>query len=148
MNTPLRLLFVCEHSGACASFQGCLEREGCHLLVASNTQRAVKVMLSARPVDAILIHHQDIGQGSMIGSSFKLIRPELPVLLVTPTWPSNGALPPAVDALCYATMLSRRAAHDIAGFVRYLLFEDKLGLKNQPKLGEQGFTPQKPTYLN
>jgi len=148
MSVPLRLLFVCENSAAHLCFQGCLEREGCHVLTAMEMEVAVKMVLSTSSIDALLIHHEDIGRGCLIGSGFKLIFPGLPVLLLTASWPSNGALPPGIDALCCAHSLGRRAARDIARFVRYLLAERPGKLLNGPPAYSRRFVPQASPHRN
>ena len=148
MTARLRLLFVCENSDACSCFQSYLEREGCHLLLATDTRHAVRIVLSACSVDAILIHHDDIGRGSTISSGLRLICPRMPVLLLTAEWPGNGALPFGVDALCYANSLSRRAAHDIAKFVRHLLLKGSRRPFDGPHDSGSRFVSQWPTHLN
>jgi hypothetical protein len=145
---PLRLLFVCENSGECLRFQEHLKREGCHLLVASDVEHAVRIALSAYYVDAILIHENDNARGSTVGSGLKLICPTTPVLLLTAQWPSNGALPFGVDALCYASSFGRRAAHDITKFVSHLLLQDPPEPLVEISSAGRRFVPQRPTYLN
>jgi hypothetical protein len=136
MSVRLRILFVCEHSSACVRFQKTFEREGCQLLIAANAEKAARVLLSNSFVDAVLIHHDDLLRGSTTASGLKLIRPSIPVLLLTASWPSTGALPRGTDALCYAATLNRRVAHDVMRFIRRLLMEASLqlmeaGLENQ-----------------
>jgi hypothetical protein len=136
MSVRLRTVFVCEHSSACVRFQKNLEREGCQLLIAANTEKAVMLLLSNSFVDAVLIHHDDLLRGSTTASRLKLIRPSIPVLLLTASWPSTGALPRGIDALCYAATLNRRVAHDVMRFVRRLVLEasfqlTEAGLENQ-----------------
>jgi len=148
MTVRLRVLFVCDNQRVCSRFQGCLEREGCQLLLATDSERAARNLLSTLSVDAILIHHDDLARGSTIASGLKLIRPAMPVLLLTASWPSSGALPPGVDALCYAASLTRRVAHDITRFVRRFLIE--AAQRTADDLGHEGntFVPRTPTYLN
>lgn len=123
MSVRLRILFVCEHSSACVRFQNNLKREGCQLLLAANTERAARALLSNSFLDAVLIHHDDLLRGSTTASGLKLIRPSIPVLLLTASWPSTGALPRGIDALCYAATLNRRVAHDVIRFIRRLVAE-------------------------
>ena len=147
MRVRLHVLFVCENSYACGRFQKSLEREGCQLLVASNSDKAVKTLLTASSVDAVLIHQDDLARGSTVASGLKRIRPSLPALLLTASWPSNGALPLGIDALCYAAALNRRVAHDVTRFIRRLLTEaphqmlDQAGLKRR-------LIPRSSNYLN
>jgi len=148
MSVRLRILFVCENSRLCLRFQGCLEREGCQLLLAANAERAAKNLFSTSSIDAILIHHDDLSRGSTIASGLKLIRPALPVLLLTAAWPSSGALPTGVDALCYSAALNRRVAQDVTRFVRRLLIEATQRLVDEPEHDTNSFLPRPPTYLN
>jgi hypothetical protein len=146
MSVRLRILFVCEHSCACVRSRKHFEREGCQLLIAANAEKAARALLSNSFLDAVLIHQDNLLRGSTTASGLKLIRPNIPVLLLTATWPSTGALPRGVDALCYATTLNRRVAHDVLRFIRRLLMEASLqlieaGLKNQ-------FLPRGSGYLN
>jgi len=147
MSVRLRILFVCDNQRLCSRFQGCLEREGCQLLIATDAERAARDLISTPSLDAILIHHDDLTRGSTIASGLKLIRPAMPVLLLTATWPSSGALPAGVDALCYAASLNRRVAHDITRFVRRLLVEVQ-HLADEPGHDGITFLPRTPTYLN
>lgn len=148
MSVRLRILFVCENQRLCSRFQGCLEREGCQLLLATDSERATRSLLSAASVDAVLIHHDDLARGSTIASGLKLLRPALPVLVLTATWPSSGALPAGVDALCYAASLTRRVAHDVVRFVRRLLVEAAQHLIDESSRDGNTFSPRTPTYLN
>lgn len=145
MSSRLCILFVCEHPGACVRFQKYLEREGCQLLIAANTEKAARALLSNSSLDAVLIHHDDLLRGSTTASGLKLIRPSIPVLLLTATWPSTGALPRDVDALGYAATLDRRAARDIMRFIRRLLME--ASLQRMEARAENQFIPRG-SYLN
>lgn len=147
MTVRLRILFVCEHSCACGRFQNSLEREGCQLLVAAGVEHAVRTLLSTSRIDAVLIHQDDLVRGSTMASGLKLIRPSMPVLLLTASWPSNGALPPGIDALCYAAALNRRVAHDITRFIRRLLAEAPHRMLDQPGLDNR-LIPRSSNYLN
>jgi hypothetical protein len=148
MNNRLSLLFVCECAGACAHFQNCLEREGCHLLVATNRERAARTLLFPRAIDAVLIHHDSLSTGGVIASGLKLISPGIPTVLVTGEWPSNGERPCGVDALCHTAFLSRRAARDLARFVRHLLVDVSQNLTEEPQYSRGQFVARKPIYLN
>ena len=147
MSVRLRILFVCENQRLCSRFQGCLEREGCQLLLATDSERAARILLSAA-VDAVLIHHDDLARGSAIASGLKLLRPGMPTLLLTATWPSSGALPAGVDALCYAAALTRRVAYDVIRFARRLLAEAAQHLPDESGRDGNTFLPRTPTYLN
>jgi len=147
MNARLRILFVCNHANACVRFQKSLERERCQLLFAANREKAAKTLLSASGVDAILIHHNDLLRGSTIASGLKLIRPSLPVFLLTASWPSTGALPLGIDAVCYAATLNRRVAYDVTRFIRRLLTETPRRMLDEPELGHR-LTPRGSNYLN
>lgn len=136
MSVRLRMLLVCEHSSACVRFQKNLEREGCQLLMAASTEKAARFILSNSFLDAVLIHHDDLRRGSTTASGLKLVRPSIPVLLLTASWPSTGALPRGIDALSYAATLNRRVAHDVMRFIRRLVLAASLqvieaGLENQ-----------------
>ena len=147
MGMRLNLLFVCEQTDACLRFQECLKREGFQLVMAGDSELAARTLLSACPLDAVLIHQNDINRGSTIGSGFKIICPLLPILLVSSQSPSNGLLPSGVDALCYSNFLGQRSARDIAKVVRCLL-ADSPGTVKAPLYNERRCVPQKPTYLN
>ena len=144
MSVRLRVLFICDNQRLCSAFQGCLEREGCQLLLATDTERAAREILSVPGVDAVLIHHDDLAHGSTIASGLKLMRPSIPVLLLTATWPSSGALPSGVDALCYAASLTRRVAHDVTRFVRRLLIETAQSPADEPGHEGNTFLPRTP----
>jgi hypothetical protein len=142
MSDHVKLLFICENWEAAPAFLKHLERGGCRVIFARNTEFAAKTLLSACEVDAILIQHDSLMRGSTIGCGLKLISPLLPVLLLTAQWPSNGTLPIGIDVLCCAHTLGRRAAHDIMKFVHYLMADVRnQGLDNR-------FVSQKPLYLN
>jgi len=147
MSVRLRILFVCEHCRACGRFQNSLEREGCQLQVAAGTEHAVRTLLSTSRLDAVLIHQDDLIRGSTIGWGLKLIRPSMPVLLLTASWPSNGALPLGIDALCYTAALNRRVAHDITRFLRKLLADAPHRMLDQPRLDSR-FLPRISNHLN
>jgi len=148
MSVRLRILFVCENQRLGSRFQGCLEREGCRLLLATDSERATRTLLAAAAFDAVLIHHDDLVRGSTLASGLKLLRPAVPVLLLTATWPSSGALPAGVDALCYAASLTRRVAHDITRFVRRLLVEAGQHPVDELGIGDSDFLARTPPYLN
>ena len=148
MNNWLSLLFVCECAGGCSHFQDCLEREGCHLLVATDRERAARTLLFPRAIDAVLIHHDSLSRASVIASGLKLISPHVPTVLVTGEWPSNGERPYGVDALCHTAFLSRRAARDTARFVRHLLVDVSQNLAEEPPHSHGRFVARRPTYLN
>src|SRR5271167_1026431 len=118
MSAPLTLLFLCECLNTCLRFQDCLEREGCHLLLATDRKKAAGALLFPRAVDAVLIHNSTSVEGSVIASALKLISPDTPMLLITGEPQRNGACPPGLDRLCHAPTLSRRAARDIVRFAR------------------------------
>lgn len=147
MSVRLRILLVCDNPRACSRFRGCLEREGCQLILATGAENAARNLLSSASVDAVLIHQDDLARGTTLALGLKLIRPSLPVLLLTASWPSTGALPLGIDALCYAAALTRRVAHDITRFVRRLLSEASRQLIDQSGF-EDRFVPRSPNYLN
>ena len=139
MSAPLTLLFLCECLNTCLRFQDCLEREGCHLLLATDRKKAAEALLFPRAVDAVLIHNSTSVEGSVIASALKLISPHTPMLLITGEWPSNGACPPGLDALCHTPTLSRRAARDIVRFARRFVEAKSMNLADGPQ-EDQGFS--------
>ncbi len=148
MSAPLTLLFLCECLNTCLRFRDCLEREGCHLLLATDRKKAARTLLLPRAVDAVLIHNSTSVEGSAIASVLKLISPHTPMLLITGDWPSNGACPPGLDALCHTRALSRRAARDIVRFARRFVEEKSTNLADGPRQGQGLFVVTMPTYLN
>jgi hypothetical protein len=112
------LLYFCEKPGSCSGFQDWLTRQGFRLVVSGDIKDAAILLLSSGCVDAVLIHHDEIARGSVIGSAFKLIRPQTPILLLSAESPHNGVLPQGVDALCYGNFRSDYAARDVVTFLR------------------------------
>jgi hypothetical protein len=147
MSERLSLLFVCEDSDACFRFQRYLKREGCSLVLATDTERAARTLLCSS-VAAVLIHLDNIPRGSIVACGLKLISPQTPMLLITGEWPINVVCPPGVDALCRATFLNRRAAHKIAKFVRYFLFEEPQDMPEGWQYRKGRFVVQRPMYMN
>jgi hypothetical protein len=151
MSERLRLLFVGENpvdSTVYSHFQSCLEREGCHPVLTIDAEGAARTLLFPHVVDAILIHHDNISRGSSIASGLKLISPQIPVLLISGQWPDKGMFPCGVDAICYARILSSRAAHDIATFLSHFLVRQSQKLVEGPASADRRFVPSRPVYLN
>jgi len=148
MNDWLSLLFVCECSGACAHFQNCMEREGCRLVVATDTERAVRTLLLPHTVDAVVIHNESLREVSLVASGLKLISPQIPIVLLTAEWPINGEGPCGVDAICVPTFLNRRAARDLARFVRQLMNGPVYSMTEQLQFDDRRFAARRPAYLN
>ena len=148
MSAKLNLLLICQDHRACPHFVNHLEREGCHAILACDTEDAARVLLGGGVADVVLIHHQTIAGASIISSALKVICPLMPMILITVEWPKNGVLPEGVDAVCCANSLGRRAARDIVRFVRYLLAEQPNQRLDNPRYDDGRFVPQKPNYLN
>ena len=114
-----------------------------------DAEGAARTLLFPHVVDAILIHHDNISRGSSIASGLKLISPqEIPVLLISGQWPDKGMFPCGVDAICYARILSSRAAHDIATFLSHFLVRQSQKLVEGPASADRRFVPSRPVYLN
>jgi hypothetical protein len=151
MSERLRVLFVGENpvdSSIYSHFRSCLEREGCRPVVSINTEGAARTLLFSSAVDAILIHYDNICAGSTIASGLKLISPHIPVLLISGQWPDKGMFPCGVDAICYARILSSRAAHDIAMFLSHFLVKQSHKLVEGPLPRDRRFVSRRPVYLN
>ena len=149
MSKLLSLLFVCDQIEICSSVQACLEREGCRVSVAINTDEAMRMMaFPASAIDAVLIHDNSIERGSTLASKLKLTSPRTPVMLISRQWPGEGICPSGPDALCRAASLDALVTSDLANFIRYLIAEKSLHLVAEPNPGSRPFVPRKPIYLN
>jgi hypothetical protein len=147
MSKPVSLLFICENFGACSAFQKYLEREGCRLTVAVNTESATRGLLASRIIDAVLIHDDNSVRGNTLASGLKFISPRTPVLMVCSRWPGKVTCHSGLDALFQTSSFNRRVANDLANLIRCLIAEKSLHLVREPTYGVRPLVPHARTYV-
>lgn len=119
MSARFTLLFVCDNPAACSAFCNYLRNTGLRVLAAHDTGSAV-VCSYTSPVDGVLIYQDDVRLGGIIGSDFRPLFPNTPVVLISTGFatmaPSSG-----IDAVCYTRSLDNEMAGVMAMVFRELL---------------------------
>lgn len=94
MNSALTILLVSSNPGGCSHFLNHLGHERSHTMLARDAEDAARLLLAGTEADVILIHHESISSAGLICSALKIIRPLVPVIVVTSEWPASVVFPP------------------------------------------------------
>ncbi len=121
MNTSLTLLFVCNAGQESTPFVAPLPGASDRLLVGHRTEDT-KMLLSAQPVDAIIIHQDRLQKGSIVVAELKRTAPRTPMMLLRSRRRCNqGVKPPGIVAVCCADLRDEKLIHAMWMFFRLIL---------------------------
>jgi hypothetical protein len=81
------------------------------------------MLTSDGPVDGVLVYHEDLSTGSTIGSWWKTLLGNTPVVLISTGWETMAPWF-GIDAVCYTNSLDAEMARIIAMLFRDLLIEE------------------------
>jgi hypothetical protein len=130
MNTSLTLLFVCNASQESAPFLASLPGGSDRLLVGHRTEDT-KMLLSAEPVDAIIIHQDRLQEGCSVVADLKRAAPRTPMMLLRSRKQCNqGVKPPGIVAVCCADLRDEKLIHAMWMFFRLILGKQALNVCN------------------
>ncbi len=102
MSARLTLLVLCDPSELHSQMFSAFLSADFEIVSASHSEQARQV-LSVRAVDAILIRHDSLPDGSSAGTQMKRIAPRTPVFLLADERVRGGSGPhPGLDSVCYA----------------------------------------------
>ena len=127
MSTNLTLLFVCNPGEVCSPFLAPLRAAVPVLMVAYRTED-IKVLISAEPVDAILLDQGHL-QDSVV-AELKHIAPRTPVILLRRQNQRGAVKPPGIAAVCCAAPGDEKLLNAIPVFLGFVLGKQPLNLRN------------------
>jgi hypothetical protein len=114
MSAGLTLLFLCNHTELHSPLIPELLATGFQLLIEHNPDDA-KHVASRLPVDAIMIRHSDVQDGTLLGADLKLLAPRTPVILF-PLDAKCKSPQLGIDSLCHADPQDESVARAVAVF--------------------------------
>jgi len=119
MSARLTLLLLCDQVDTYAYLISALLAAGFQLLV-GRTPEDAKELLAHVPADLVMIRHDGVHDGSLVGAELKLIAPKTPILLLTsdshPLGPQLG-----IDSICHVDPSDEALARGVANFFRMVL---------------------------
>lgn len=110
----LTLLFLCDHTELHSPLIPELLAAGFQLLIEHSPDDA-KHVVSCLPVDAIMIRHSDVQDGTLLGAELKLLAPRTPIILF-PLDARCQSAKPGIDSLCHADPEDESVARAVAVF--------------------------------
>ncbi|MGB8885395.1 MAG: hypothetical protein WCC87_01665 [Candidatus Korobacteraceae bacterium] len=119
MSARLTLLFLCDESELDSPFISALLAAGFRLLIEHHPEDA-KTVLSRMPADAIMIRHNAIQDGSLVGAELKLLAPRTPIILFLSGSQGQG-LQLGIDSVCHADPQDETVARAVAVFFHHAL---------------------------
>lgn len=119
MSARLTLLLLCDQVDTYANFISALLGAGFQLLVGRTSEDA-KELLAHVSADIVMILHEGVCDGSLVGAELKLIAPQTPIILITD---GRHALGPqlGIDSICHADLRDETLARGVATFFRMTL---------------------------
>lgn len=119
MSARLTLLLLCDQVDTYANFISALLGAGFQLLI-GRTPEDAKELLSRLSADMVMIRHDGVYDGSLVGAELKLIAPQTPIILITD---GTQALGPQVgiDSICHCDPKDDTLARGVATFFRMTL---------------------------
>ena len=115
------LLYLSGKDESNRNLQQCLCQQGFHLQAVETAQEIANLLFSKPVADAILIRNDHLDTGSMIACSFRFIRPQITIILLSSELPTGDQLPVGIDILFCANLHSEDAVPQIASAIRKLM---------------------------
>ncbi|MGC2111233.1 MAG: hypothetical protein WA655_17090 [Candidatus Korobacteraceae bacterium] len=119
MSARLTLLLLCDQVDTYAVFISALLAAGFQLLV-GRTPEDAKELLAQVSADIVMILHDGVCDGSLVGAELKLIAPQTPIILITDGWLAPGPQL-GIDSICHADPRDETLARGVATFFRMTL---------------------------
>lgn len=114
MSARLTLLLLCDQTELHSPFISALLATGFQLLIEHHPEDA-KRLLSRVSADAIMIRHDSIRDGSLIGAELKLVAPRTPIILFPRGTKCVGPRL-GIDSVCHADPEDETVARAVAVF--------------------------------
>jgi hypothetical protein len=114
MSARLTLLLLCDQTELNSQFISALLATGFHLLIEHHPEDA-KRLLSRAPLDAIMIRHDAVRNGSLVGAELKVVAPRTPIILFPGDTNCRGPQL-GIDSICHADVRDETLARAIAVF--------------------------------
>jgi hypothetical protein len=114
MSARLTLLLLCDQTELNSQFISALLAIGFQLLIEHHLED-VKRVLSRVPVDAIMIRHDAVRDGSLVGAELKVVAPRTPIILFPSDTQYRGPRL-GIDSVCHADPQDETLARAVAVF--------------------------------
>ncbi len=114
MSAGLTLLLLCDQSEVHSPFTAALLAAGFRLLIEHHPEDA-KLLLSRISADAIMIRHDAVRDGSLLGAELKLLAPRTPIILFLSGSQHRGTHL-GIDSVCHADPQDETVARAVAVF--------------------------------
>jgi hypothetical protein len=114
MSARLTLLLLCDQTELHSPFISALLAAGFQLLIEHRLEGA-KLLLSRLPADAIMVCHESLQDGGVVGAELKRIAPRTPIILF-PRGSHNLGPQLGIDSVCHADPQDEVVARAVAVF--------------------------------
>ncbi len=119
MSARLTLLLLCDQSDLYSLLMSAMISADFQVVVAHSTEQAKRILLS-QAVDAVMIWHNGIPDGSLVGAELKQVAPRTPVILFGKEEEKNGPTL-GIDSVCRGDFQDEFVARAVANFFRQTL---------------------------